>query len=509
MQPITPKLEMIHFKPTRKSQILRYLYSLLLVAAASAFTELVTPEFSPTNLIMIYLLGVVLAAVYLGRGPAILASITGVLVFDFFFVPPRYTLSVADTEYLLSLIGFLIVGVVISYLAAKAREQALSAQMREAETSTLYALSRDLAITNDLDEIYAAVSANIAQMIKSDTIIILASNNGNQVLSAKSGSPGLVFNDEVVRWVIDHCKVAGKGTSYFSHVEGNYLPLRTAQQTIGVLFVHPRNANETPIPGNSRLMEAFASQVALAIEHSQLAEQSRQMKLLQAVENLQNALLNSISHDLRTPLVSITGVLSTLEDESTPLEEEDRRSLVTTAREEADRLNRLVGNLLDMTRLESGAMHIKRDLTDIQDLIGTVLGEIEKRLGNRDVKIDIPDNLPLVSMDFVLIEHALINLIDNAIKYSQENSLLEIKAWEKEDEIYIAILDQGVGIPPNDVTRIFNKFYRVQRPEMVTGTGLGLAISKGIVEAHGGRIWAENRVSGGTIFTMALPIIRA
>ncbi len=499
---------MTHFKPTKKLQILRYLYSLSLVAAASVFTELVTPEFSPTNLIMIYLLVVVLAAVYLGRGPAILASVTGVLVFDFFFVPPQYTLSVADTEYLLSLIGFLIVGVVISYMAAKAREQALSAQMREAETSTLYALSRDLAITNDLDEIYTAVSTHIAQIINGDTIIILSPINSHQVLSSNSESPDLAFDEAVVRWVIDHGKVAGKGTSHFSQVEGNYLPLHTAQQTIGVLFVRPRNADETLSSGNSRVLEAFASQVALAIEHSQLAEQSRQMKLLQAAEKLQNALLNSISHDLRTPLVSITGVLSTLEDENTPLEEEDRKSLVSTAREEADRLNRLVGNLLDMTRLESGAMHIKRELTDIQDLIGAVLGETEKRLGDREIKIDVPDNLPLVSMDFVLIVHAMVNLIDNAIKYSPENSPLEIKTWNQNEEIYIAILDHGVGIPPNDITRIFDKFYRVQRPELVTGTGLGLAISKGIVEAHGGRIWAENRESGGTIFSIELPMIR-
>jgi two-component system sensor histidine kinase KdpD len=499
---------MLDFQPTRRSQILRYLYSLLLVAAASGFTELVTPEFSPTNLIMIYLLGVVLAAVYLGRGPAILASVTGVLVFDFLFIPPQYTLSVADTEYLLSLIGFLIVSVVISYLAAKAREQALSAQMREAETSTLYALSRDLAISNDLDDIYLAVADHISQILKSSTIIILSSSNGYRILPQGSKIKGLVFNEEIVKWVLEYSKTAGKGTPDFANIEGNYLPLHTAQQTLGVLFVQPLNDNESTNPGNSRILEAFASQVALAIEHSQLAEQSRQIKLLQVAENLQNALLNSISHDLRTPLVSITGVLSALEDESTPLEKDDRRSLVSTAREEADRLNRLVGNLLDMTRLESGALHLKRELSDIQDLVGAVLGETEKRLGKREVKIDIPDDLPLVPMDFVLIVHSLVNLIENAIKYSPDQSLLEIKAWEEKNEMFIAVLDQGVGIPPDDITRIFDKFYRVQRPELVTGTGLGLAISKGIVEAHGGRIWAENRVSGGTVFTIALPMVK-
>lgn len=499
-------MKMVKIQSIIKSKIIRYLYSLLLVVVISVFTELVTPEFSPTNLIMIYLLGVVLAAVYLGRGPAILASVTGVLVFDFFFVPPQFTLSVADTEYLLSLIGFLIVSLVISYLSTKARDQALAARLREADTSALYALSRDLAVTNSLEEIYLAVSAHVDQIAKSESMIILLLGNGYYVLPENFELLGLSYNKEIAGWVIEHGKNTDKKTLNFARVEESYFPLKTAQKTIGVLFVKPKNINEISNLGTSRILEAIASQVALAIEHRQFAEQFQQMKLLQATENLQTALLNSISHDLRTPLVSITGVLSTLDD-GTPLEEEDRRSLVSTAREEADRLNRLVGNLLDMTRVESGALHIKRDLTDIQDLIGTVFGEMEKRLGNRDVKIDISDNLPLVSVDYVLIEHALINLVDNAIKYSPENSPLEIKAWENKEEVLIAILDHGVGIPINDYSRIFDKFYRVQRPELVTGTGLGLAISKGIVEAHHGRIWAENRASGGAIFTIALPLV--
>ncbi len=507
MLSIIQKSEKFYLQPSRQTNFIRYVISLLLVAAATGFTELVTPEFSPTNLIMIYLLVVVLAAVYLGRGPAILASITGVLAFDYFFVPPQLTLSVADTEYLLSLIGFLIVGLVISYLAAEAREQALSARMREAETFTLYTLSQDLATSTDFEGIYSAVSAHINQIVKSDVTIILLSKEGYRVIPQNSQVLALPQEEKVVKWVIENNQTAGKGTPYFTNVLGTYLPLPTAQQVIGVLGVQSKEINGALSTGKSRLLEAFASQIALAIEHSQLAEQSRQIKLLQATENLHNALLNSISHDLRTPLVSITGALSTLEDENTFLEEGDRKSLVETAREEADRLNRLVGNLLDMTRLESGAMRIKREPTDIQDLVGTVLGEIEKRLENREVKIDISENLPLVPMDFVLIVHALVNLIDNALKYSPESSPLEIKSWTENDELLLTIRDHGVGIPPEDIKRIFDKFYRVHRPEQVTGTGLGLAISKGIVEAHGGRIWAENHLEGGTVFTMALPMI--
>ena len=226
----------------------------------------------------------------------------------------------------------------------------------------------------------------------------------------------------------------------------------------------------------------------MSIERAILAEQAKQTEVLRAADKLQTALLNSISHDLRTPLVSITGALSTLEQENQHLGRSAQESLVHTAREEADRLNRLVGNLLDMTRLEAGALKVKREACDAEDLIGTAIGQMEDRLAGRTVDVNVPKTIPMISADFVLIVHVLNNLIDNATKYSPAGSALEVEARQADNQVEISIMDRGIGIPTDDLERVFDKFYRVQRPEQVTGTGLGLAICKGIVEAHGGRI---------------------
>jgi two-component system sensor histidine kinase KdpD len=284
-----------------------------------------------------------------------------------------------------------------------------------------------------------------------------------------------------------------------------YQPLKTMRGAVGVLGVKPSMPDRFLTRDQLRTLDAFTNQVALAIERARLAEQTRQTEMLEITDKLQNALLNSISHDLRTPLVSITGALSSLADDHVTLDEPARRSLIETASEEADRLNRLVGNLLDMTRLESGAMHVRREACDLQDLVGSSLEEVGSRLGDRSIVVDVPDTLPLVSMDFVLIQRVLVNVIDNGLKYSPQESPLEIRAQMAGAFVEITVADRGVGIPQEDLSRIFDKFYRVQRPDNVNGTGLGLAIGKGIVDAHGGFISAENRPGGGTIITIALP----
>jgi two-component system sensor histidine kinase KdpD len=253
-------------------------------------------------------------------------------------------------------------------------------------------------------------------------------------------------------------------------------------------------------------MDAFASQAALAIERAQLSDAARQAQVLQAAERLQTALLNAVSHDLRTPLVSITGALSSLEEDGTHLDEATRHSLVENARDEAERLNRLVGNLLDMTRLEAGAMKVVQEPCDVQDVIGAALEQVDDRLGDRPVAVDVPVDLPMAPMDFVLITHVLANLLDNAIKYSPSDVPIEIRAHVTSGHLEVEVADRGIGIPSEDLARVFDKFYRVQRPGSVSGTGLGLSICKGIVEAHGGFIAAENRAGGGTTITFALPL---
>lgn len=489
------------------SSLSRYLWSIALTALATLIGHFVGRGISPTNLVMLYLLTVVVVAVFLGRGPSMLAALLGVLAFDFFFVPPFYTFVVDDTEYILTFIGLFIVGIVVSALTVRAREQADAAQSREADTALLYSLSRELAAADSHETILKAMQTHLEASFGRDVVIYLPVGNSMRlVLDADSLQPAPGETElSLAQWSFRHAEAAGSGTNTLPSAEPRFLPLKTSRHTVGVLSFKPLDPTRPLTSDQRRMLDAFANQTAQAVERVNLSEQTRQIKLLQAAEKLQTALLNSISHDLRTPLVSITGALTTLESQDETISTESRHSLLETAREEAERLNRLVSNLLDMTRLESGALRVKREPADVQDVVGTSIGQMEARLVGRSLRTDVPDDLPIISVDFVLIVHVLNNLLDNALKYSPENSPLEIRAWRLQNEILISVTDQGWGIPPGDLERIFDKFYRVQRSEQVAGTGLGLAICKGIMEAHGGRIWAENRPGGGTILTISLP----
>jgi len=489
------------------SSLPRYLWSLLLVILATGFGFLIGGRIEPTNLVMVYLLTVVIAAIYLGRGPAILASVLGVLAFDLLFVTPYFTFAVADTQYIITFIALLFVGIVISQLTARAREQADAAHQREAETAELYALSRDLAIARQLDSILQVLIQHVEATFGRNTAILLPEN---EHLLVQLTSTNLKLDENeiaVADWVYRHGDPAGRHTNTLPAALFRYLPLKTSRGVVGVLGVEgPEPSGSDLTPQQRRLMEAFASQAALAIERVQFAEQARQAQLLQATEKLQTALLNSVSHDLRTPLVSITGALTSLDEQSESLDDENRKSLIVTAREESDRLNRLVGNLLSMTRIESGAIKLHIEPGDIQDVIGTALDQLGKRIANRKVQVDVPDDFPLVPMDFTLMVQVLVNVLDNAVKYSPEYCAIEISAELNKDNVRITIVDRGEGIPPEDLTRIFDKFYRVQRPESISGTGLGLSISKGIVEAHSGNVQAIRREGGGTIIQIELPL---
>jgi two-component system sensor histidine kinase KdpD len=495
------------------SSLLSYLWSAGMVALATVIGHFISWEFSPTNLVMLYLLVVVIAAVSLGRGPAMLASLLGVLAFDFFLVPPAYTFAVSDTEYILTFVGLLVVGVVISALTVRAREQAEAAQHREADTAALYALSRDLAAAEGVEAVVKAVRTHVEPDFGRDVVIYLpggVSPQGDTLCPIQEANTSLPPPSDselgLALWAYRHGEPAGLGTNTLPSAEPRFMPLKTSRRTVGVLSLKPFDPTRPLTPEQRRLLEAFATQTAQAIERIHLAEQNRQIELLQAAEKLQNAMLNSISHDLRTPLVSVTGALTTLEQQGDALEPAARQSLIETAREEADRLNRIVGNLLDMTRLEAGALRVKREDADLQDLIGAAVGKMDERLVGRSVRVDVPEDLPPVSLDFVLIVHVLHNLLDNALKYSPVGSPLEVQARLVKEQAQISVLDRGLGIPESDLERVFDKFYRVEHSEQISGTGLGLAICKGIVEAHGGRIWAANREGGGTAITLALPI---
>lgn len=484
----------------------RYLLAALLVALAAGVSAVLAPFVQPTNLVMVFLLAVVVAAVYLGRGPAVLTSLLGVLAFNFFFVPPHLTFAVTDTQYVLTFAALLVVGLVVSELTARVHEQANAAQQREQDNATLYSLSRDLAVAAGLPDILLALRTNALTMF-GQRVVVLVPNVGRTRLDVAGDDKFLPDENEraVAMWAFQHEQPAGRDTDTLPASRTRFVPLRTARGVLGVIGLEQADANTRLSPSQRRLFDTFASLAATAIERAQLADEAQQAQVIKATEDLQNALLNSISHDLRTPLVSITGALSSLQEDRGELDEETRASLIENAREETERLNRLVGNLLDMSRLEAGAMRLARETSDIQDAIGSALEQLDRRLQGRQVRIDVADDVPLVPMDFSLIVQVLVNLVDNALKYSPRDTSIEIRVRAQPTLIQVQVMDRGLGIPSEDLPHVFDKFYRVQHPDMVSGTGMGLAICKGIITAHGGTITGENRLGGGTLITFTLP----
>lgn len=524
----SPIIEAREWQPHRPLR--RYLLSLALVAIVTFLGVPIHSIIDPANLVMLYLMAVVIAAIYLGRGPSVVAAVLGVLALDFFFVPPKLTFVVADTQYILTFIGLMIVGLVISALTVRVREEADAAQRRQLETAELYDFTRDLAATSGIEGIMQAIVTHVERTFCRGVAIFLPEGES---LKLRGTSSGFTIDENelaVATWAYQHNEPAGRGTDTLPAASLRCLPLKTSRGVVGVLGVKPSSPAAYLTQEQRRLLESFGNQSALAIERAQLAEQARQTQLIQATEKLQTALLDSISHELRTPLVSITGALSSLNEENSNMDSATRRNLVETALSEAERLNHLVGNLLDMTRIEAGAIRVRQEPCDVQDVIGSTLERLANRLEGRNVKIEIPPNLPMVPMDFGLIVQVLVNLLDNALKYSFADKPIEVDARIVDAKLQIQVVDRGIGIPRDDLTRVFDKFYRVQRPNNVrqlvpvssgsaksdrafrmqrpdkaTGTGLGLSICKGIIEAHGGSIKAENREGGGTVITVALP----
>jgi two-component system sensor histidine kinase KdpD len=501
------KKEKIISPPSSPAPWQSYLTSLLLVAAATLASVLLFRFLTPTNMIMFYLLAVVVASLRLGLRPALLTALLSVLAFDFFCIPPYYSFAVADTQYLITFAGLLTVGAVISTLVARARSQTETIRTREVQTTNLYALSRGLASAVGLKDILNTVIRHVSETLPGQITIFIPEGES---LKLEAGSLGISPGEKeksVAVWAFRNGQMAGRGTETLSSSEFMYLPLQTGARTVGVMGIKMEHAGEELAPERRRLLEAFSNQAALAIERAILAREAERAQLLQATERLERSLLNSISHDLRTPLSSIMGTLSSLRDEGNIPEEESRRELIDLAWEEAERMNRFIGNLLDITRLEAGVLKIKKELYDLQDLLGSCLTSLELRLKGRKVKIHIPPDFPLIPMDSVLMAQVLINLLENALKYSPPDGIIEVGGRVRENWVEIEVADQGPGIPPEYLNQIFNKFFRFKRTEEVGGTGLGLAISKGIVEAHEGKIWAENRPEGGFKIIFTLPFI--
>jgi len=486
-----------------------YLAGLMLVALATFIGHLVQEFFAPANIIMIYLLCVTISAVFWGLGPSIMVSILSVIAFDFFFVTPFYTVAVDDTQYIFTFVALLLVGIIISYLTSGIRSQSEIAKRREREMADLYSLGQDLAVSNSLDSYIQAILKRMKEAFGYNLIIFLPDKrnvnqpkiypDGPEVLADKnllSAAASYLHNKPA----IGYCNQA------LSDTEIKFLPLVTARGIVGVMVINNNNLPIKLTVDQERLLGAYTDLAAVAIEGITLAEEVRDAQVLKATERLQTALLNAISHDLRTPLVSVIGVLSGLQEEGMNLNETDKSNLIRMAHEEAEKLNHLITNLLDESRIESGALKISKQPAEVQDLIGAALEQLSSRIGSRPIQTDIPKKSYFLSVDTGLMIQTFANIIDNALKYSPPDSPIEIKVSKKEQLIYIEVADRGVGIPPQDIPRVFDKFYRIQSPDNVAGTGMGLSICRGIVEAHGGKIQADNRAGGGTIITIALPV---
>jgi two-component system sensor histidine kinase KdpD len=484
-----------------------YLRALGVVALCTAVAWAMWPYFAPANLIMVYLLGTILAAARFGRGPGILASVLSVAAFDFFFVPPPLTFVVSDTEYLVTFAVMLVVAIVISTLTARTRAQAEAARHREGRTAALYRMTGDLVSRRVVDDLLEATVRHVAEVFGSAVAVFVPDAEGRPTRRAgQLGAAESANEQAVIRWVQEHGQMAGRGSATLPGAQALYVPLVASRGSVGVLGIALPSGDGPVAPEQLHLLETFAAQTALAIERVALAEEAQQARLRSETERLRSSLLSAVSHDLRTPLAAITGSASTLVEGGDALDPGTRRELAQGIQDEADRLNRLVHNLLDMTRLESGGVQARKDWHSVEEVVGSALGRMEHALGERRVAIDLPADLPLVPLDPLLIEQALLNLLDNAIKYTPPDAPIEIVGAVDDGAVRVLVADRGPGFLPDEVERVFDKFYRGGAAAGRSGAGLGLPIVRGIVEAHGGRVVAENRPGGGALFRITLPL---
>ncbi|MDD9267017.1 ATP-binding protein [Paenibacillus sp. GCM10023248] len=462
------------------------------------------------NIALLYLLPVLFSAVRWGRGPSFFAASAGVLAFDFLFVPPVFSLSVADLRYLLSFLVYISVAALTASLASRLRSQFHQAQMREASTAALYELSRKMTAISDVDVLLKQLVQHVSDTLEVKAAIFLPNEQGELRMEACSEEGWDDAQEEsqvsIAAWVYRHHTLAGRGTSSLREATHLHVPLLTGKQAHGVLAVDARTYSQSGMPELIRTIEAHADLAAVALSRVKLANEAKVAQLTAESEKLRTALLDSLSHELRTPLAAIIGSVTGLLEGDAVFSPEDKRELLLTIREGSTRMNRLVGNLLGMVRIESGMLRLNRTWSGIDDLIGVALTQLKDALQSRKVSVRLAPDLPSLPLDDVLMEQVLINVISNAIKYSPEGSEIRMEAEFDRDMLHLYVKDEGIGLAPGDGERLFEKFYRGQLTKHIPGTGLGLAICKSIVEAHGGQIAAKPNEPKGTAVRISLPL---
>jgi two-component system sensor histidine kinase KdpD len=481
---------------------LEYALAAAAAAAATGVCRLLDPRLATTNLAMIYLLGAVIVAARGRRGPAALYSFLAVLCFDFFFVPPRFSFTVADSQYLVTFAVMLTVSLMISTLAVRLRGEAETARGAELRAETLRDLSQRLGGTRGVEPTLQAGTRHLSEVFDAEVAALVPGEDGRLSARAWSGRQPLLPEKEmaVATWVFGAGHPAGLGADTLPVSTALCVPLLGSSGPVGVLRVEPRRPESLLDPERRLLLDAFTNQIALALEAERNQDDARRAQLSAETERLRSSLLSAVSHDLKTPLAAIIGSATQVLREARV--DGTARELVVNVRDEAERLSRLVHNLIETTRLESG-VELHKEPLPLEEVLGSALEALTKRLGDRLVRADLPEDLPLVPVDAVLLQQVFVNLLENSAVHAAGAGPIEVTARRDGARVLVTVSDRGPGLPPADLTKVFEKFYR---GDTGGGAGLGLAICRAVVEAHGGRIEASNRAAGGAEFRFWLPL---
>jgi two-component system sensor histidine kinase KdpD len=485
----------------------RYAWSFVTTAVCTAVAFPLYPRFELSNLVMVYLLGVTVAGLRLGRAPAILSATLNVVAFDFFFVPPRYSFAVTDAQYLLTFVVMLTIALVIANLMASVRQQTRVSGARERRTALLYAMSRELVATRGIESLARVAVSHVAEVFQCQAVVLLPNHEGKLTYPRDPPLERSLHGADlaVAQWVLDHGRQAGLGTDTLPAAPALYVPLQEGGKPLGVLAVLPSNQRRILLPEQRHLLETFAGQIGLAVERAQLAETAEGARLNAERESLRNTLLASISHDLRTPLSVIAGAGSALAQHGSALDEATRISLARSVETKAREMSDLVSNVLDLMRFESGHIVLRRDWQTLDDLVEAALTNLESKLKEHAVESRIPADLPPVHVDANLIVQVFSNLFDNIAKYTPPGTRVYVSAMMDGRYVRVLVEDEGPGLPVGDPERLFDKFQRGSDEGTVVGVGLGLAICQAIIHAHGGEIEAQRREGGGARFDFTLP----
>jgi len=480
----------------------------LVVLAATAVGRALAGVLNVTDVAMLYLLAVVIVSSRHARGPSVAASLLSIALFDFAFVPPHFTFAVSDVKYLLTFGVMLVVALVMGGLTSRIRAQAEAAREREQRTAALYAMSRELASGAEPADLAAAAARHIEGTFGC-RVALLRGGAAGGLAGEPGGSLGPLDEKEraVAQWVYEHGENAGLGTATLPAAAALYVPLKTSGRTVGVVGVAPTDPRRFQDPVQRQLLEALAGLAAVALERAALVERSRQAWVEMEGERLRTALLSSLSHDLRTPLAAIEGAASSLLQDAAALGAGPRRDLAETILGESRRMTRLVGNLLDMVRVESDSLEVHREWQPLEEVVGVALIRADLLLRGRLVSTTLPADLPLVPIDGLLVEQVLMNLLENAARHTPPGTPIDVSAVAAHGEVVVTVADRGPGLPPGEEERVFEKFRRLKGAGGGGGAGLGLTICRGIVRAHGGRIWAGTRDGGGAAFRFTIPIV--